>query len=173
MRSLLGNARLVVLLSALLATPLAAGCGAGDGDDDRKAVADVEQQALDAVDGVLHDIAGELEMDFVSGSRRFVLCGESYAPRGAIHRATLHFGPSPLDPDAAVDAAATAMEGDGWTVDRPPNTSIVEGEKDDTTLRLELGPAAVAVDVVSDCVETSDDVAREYRDIETADLAWD
>jgi hypothetical protein len=162
-----------VLLTFLLATPLAAGCGAGDDENDRKAVEDVEQQGLDAIDGVLHEIAGALEMEFVSGSHRFVLCGESYAPRGAIHRAALHFGPSVLDFDAAVDAAATAMEDDGWTVDRPPNPVVVEGKKDDTTLRLEFGPAAVAVDVVSECVETSDDVAREYRDVDNKDLEWD
>lgn len=146
--------------------------GGGGGRTDREAVEAVEREALSAVDGVVHVAAQGAEMDFVSGSHSFVWCGESYAPRGVIHNVRLHFEPAALSDAEAADVAAGAMEDDGWTVERPPDPAIVLGSKGRNTLRFHFGPAAVAVEVSSECVETSDDVARDYHDRKNADVEW-
>lgn len=168
MKRLLGTAPL--LLALALALTLGA-CDGGD-DDSRDLVDDAEGQATAAIDGVLHDIAAALDLEFGSGSRSFVICGESYAPRGVQMNNFLNFEPGGLDDAEAIDSTAEVLEADGWTVKRL-GAPIVEGAKGLLTLRVEVGPAAVAVDISNtECLETTDDVARKTQDRPQVDIEW-
>lgn len=172
-KGLLGRQRRIGMLGlvGVIATPLLAGCGGSD-DDDRARVDAVERHALEAVDGVLHDIASDLQMEFGAGNHFFVICGESYAPRGIIHRAIANFSPSVLTEAESVTRATTILDEAGWTVETFPNPDIVEGTQQDNTIRLEFGPAAVSVTVRSECVKTSDGFARDQAEVDDADLEW-
>ncbi|MCX6402131.1 MAG: hypothetical protein NTX33_19640 [Propionibacteriales bacterium] len=166
MKRLLGTAPLLLALALTLG-----GCNRGD-DDSRDLVDDAEDQATAAIDGVLHDIAAALDLEFGSGSRSFVICGESYAPRGVQMRNFLNFEPGGLDDADAIDAAAGALEADGWTVKRL-GAPLIEGAKGLLTLRVELGPAAVAIDISNtECLDTTDDVARKTQDRPQVDIEW-
>lgn len=170
-KGLLGKKQGVLVAVGLAGMLGLGGCG-GD-DDDRARVDAVETAALEAVDGVLHDISTAVEMPFNAGNHSFVICGESYAPRGVIHRVSFNFGPpAELTNDDAIQATVDLLEGDGWQVERPPNPRVVIGEKDRNTLRLEFGGGLVGAQIKSDCVETGNDVAREYADRANADLEW-
>ncbi|HVK28098.1 MAG TPA: hypothetical protein VM575_07140 [Nocardioides sp.] len=148
-----------------------AGCG-GDPDAERAEVDETEQAALAAVDEVVHDVADATRLEFHSGDHDFVICGESYAPRGVIHRVSLHFGPPDTSVERAVEQAAEALATDGWEVGHPGNPAIVEGVRGSNTLRFHFGGAATEVSIRSSCVETSDDVANEYADRANVDIDW-
>lgn len=165
MKQTLGITSLLLLLPLVLA-------GCGSDEEGRQAVADAEAEAEATVDGVVHDIAAALDSAFTSGSRHFAICGDTYAPRGVILRSSLNFESTELGADEAVTAAAQALEADGWQVVRPENPAIVEGEKGVLVVRVEVGPALVAVKVSTECVETTDDVARETQDREVQDIVW-
>jgi hypothetical protein len=166
MKRLLGTAPFLLALSLFLG-----GCNGGD-DDGRDLVDDAEGQAATAIDGVVHDIATALDLEFGSGSRSFVICGESYAPRGVQMRNFLNFEPSGLDDADAIDTVAGVLEADGWTVERR-GAPLIEGAKGLLTLRVEVGPAAVAVDISNtECLDTSDDVARKTQDRPQVDIEW-
>ncbi len=143
-----------------------AGCG---GDEvDRAEVDGVEQQAVDAVDGVLHDLSERTRAEFVSGNRFFSVCGAGYDPRGVVMRSHLQLGsPAELPSDDAADLAGTLLEDDGWTVERWKQAAVVEGAKGELNLRIEFD-ALTVVSIHTDCIETSDGVAEEYsgRDVE-------
>lgn len=150
-------------------------CLAACSDDpavERDEVDEVAAHALEAVDGVVHEVAEQIRLEFVSGNHSFGTCGESYAPRGVVHRVSLNLGQSGESAEAMVDVAASALEADGWTVERATNTAIIEGSKEDNTLRFHFGTAGTKVTITSTCVETSDDVAREYEDEGASDLTW-
>lgn len=154
----------IVSLLGLLALGVA-GCG-GD-EDDRAEVDDVEQQAAEAVDGVLHDVAERTGATFVGGNRFFSPCGPAYAPRGVVMRSHLQLGsPAELPSDAAADLAGTLLEDDGWTVERWERAAVVEGTKGELKLKIEFD-ALTAVSIDTDCIETSDGVTEEYsgRDV--------
>lgn len=158
-------------ITSLLLLPLAlAGCGSDE--EGRGAVADVEAEAEATIDGVVHDIAAALDSSFTGGSRHFAICGDTSAPGGVILRGSLNFEPTDLGDDEAVAAAASALEEDGWRVARPENPTIVEGEKGVLAVRVEVGPALVAVKVSTECVETTADVARETQGREVQDIVW-
>lgn len=162
-------------LSAVVVLGVAAclaACG-GDPDAERAAVDETEELALAAVDGVVHEVADATRLEFSSGDHDFVTCGESYAPGGVIHRVSLHFGPPDATVERAIERAAEALEADGWEVERPGNPAIVEGVRGSNTLRFHFGGAATEVSIRSSCVETSDDMAKEYADRPNADIAWD
>lgn len=146
-------------------------CG-GDPETERKDVEAVEERALAAVDGVVHEVAELNRLEFLSGSHKFSTCGEDYAPRGVIHRVSLHLGQADESAEAMVEVAAGALDADGWTVERAVNTAIIEGTKDENTVRFHFGAAGTEVKITSSCVETSDDVANEYQDKGSADLTW-
>lgn len=166
----LGRKQRSVLAAGLVSVLGLGGCSSGD--EDRERVDAVETAALDAVDGVLHDISAAVEMPFSAGSHSFVICGESYAPRGVIHRVFFNFeSPAELTNEVAIDTTVGLLEGDGWHVERLRNAQVVIGEKDRSTLRLEFG-AIVVGQLKSDCVETSNALAREYSDRSTADIEW-
>lgn len=148
-----------------------AGCG-GDPDAERAEVDRTEQAALAAVDGVVHEVADATRLEFTSGDHDFVICGESYAPGGVIHRVSLHFGPPDASVERAVEQAAEALAAGGWEVERPGNPAIVDGVKGASTLRFQFGGAATEVSIRSSCVETSGDVANEYADRANVDIGW-
>ncbi len=77
-----------------------------------------------------------------------------------------------LPDDKAADRAAAVLEADGWTVERPANPRIAIGTKSDNTFRVEFGPGAVVVQVTSECVETSNKVARDYAGKPDEDIVW-
>lgn len=172
-RSLLGRKRRtgVLGLAGVIAAPLLVGCGGDDGQD-RARVETVERHALAAVDGVLHDIATDLELEFGGGNHFFAICGESYAPQGVIHQVITNFSPSALTDVESVARVTTLLDEAGWVVEAFPNPAVVEGTQEDNTLRLEFGPAAVSATVRSDCIETSDGFARDQADVEAADIDW-
>lgn len=158
----------VVVLGVALG---AAGCG-GDPEAERADVDETEELALAAVDGVVHDVADGTRLEFRSGDHDFVICGETYAPGGVIHRVSLHFGPPDATVERAIERAAEALEADGWDVERPGNPAIVEGVRGSNTLRFHFGGAATEVSIRSSCIETSDDVAKEYADRANVDIDW-
>ncbi|WP_435771885.1 hypothetical protein [Nocardioides sp. SYSU DS0651] len=178
MSFLLGTDRLVLLAAAALASPLVAGCGGGDDEGGRAEVDQVDQvdqveeQAVDAVDGVVHDVADATGIAFVSGNRFFSICGESYAPRGVVLRSFLQFEPSELPDAEAADRAAESLAAGGWDVEQRSGSAVVEAAKDDLRMKVEFGPAAAVVGLNTDCVETSDDVAREYDDRDDVEVEW-
>ncbi|MFW6866624.1 hypothetical protein ACOACQ_04500 [Nocardioides sp. CPCC 206347] len=147
------------------------GCS-DDPATDQKDVDAVEARALAAVDGVVHDAMDGTGPEFVSGRHRFVTCGDGLAAGGVIHRVSLNFGPSDEPVEDMVDAAASAMEADGWTVKRVENPAIVEGSRDGDDLRFQFGPAGTQVSIGSSCVDTSNDVANDYQDRGYTDLTW-
>lgn len=157
-----------VLLGAALGM---AGCG-GDPDAERADVGETEKAALEAVDEVVHDVADTTRLEFHSGDHDFVICGEGPAPRGVIHRVSLHFGPPDSTVDRAVQHAAEALATDGWEVEQPVNDAIVQGVKGDHTLRFHFGGAGTEASIRSSCVETSDDLAEEYADRANVDIDW-
>lgn len=159
-------------LATALAGALALGGCSGD-DDDRERVDAVEAAALGAVDGVLHEIAETVGLEFGSGNHFFNTCGESYAPRGVKHRAILNFElVTELPQEDVVDTTVDLLQRDGWETETISATvPIVIGTKDENTLRLEIGGLVVA-GIGSDCVETSNDVAREYDEVADADIEW-
>ncbi|WP_141003751.1 hypothetical protein [Nocardioides humi] len=172
MTRMLGTAPLVVLLALGLGLSGCDGSGSG-GSADRAAVDEVEQQADAALDGVLHDVAAALRLDGAQGSRSFTICGESYAPRGVVMQSFVHFDASgELTREKATATTVGLLEDDGWTVDDPDNTVILKAAKGRLVLHVQIGPSLVQVDLVSECVETSDAVAEEYADRPTVDLAW-
>lgn len=163
--------RALGITSLLLLLPLAFG-GCGGDEEGQQAVAAVEAEAEATIDGVVHDIAAALDTAFASGSRHFAICGDTYAPGGVILRGSLNFESTGLGDDAAISAAAEALEADGWRVLRSEDPTIVEGEKGVLAVRVEVGPALVAVKVSTECVETTADVARETQDREVQDIVW-
>lgn len=169
---MLGKRTTALLALALLVVPLLGGC-AGGGDDDRERVDAVAQEALDAVDGVLHEIADGVQMTFREGNAFDSLCGDDLAPGGVVHQVTVNFDfqSSDLLLEQAVDRAAEILAADGWTVERPAAEQIVVGTKGLQTMQLEFGNYVVA-QVTSECVETSRDVAREYADESDTQIAW-
>ncbi len=163
-------------LACVLAAGLA-GCGddGGDGGSGKGGaglVEDAEQRADAAIDGVVHAIAAKLGLTFGSGGRLFAICGESYAPGGVRMRNFLNFEPSGVPDEETAAATTEVLTSEGWTIVRPGNPSIVQGEKDGLLLRVELGPGAVVVELSSDCLDTSDDVARETQKRPRTDISW-
>lgn len=166
MKRLLGTAPLLLALALTLS-----GCIGGD-DEGIALVDDAENQAVAAIDGVVHDIAAALGLEFGSGSRSFGICGESYAPRGVEMLNFLNFEAVDSLDDAAGAATAEALEADNWTVERISETRI-KGTKGLLTMLVEIGPAAVGVDISNtECLDTSDDVARKTQDRPQVDIAW-
>ncbi|WP_418058100.1 hypothetical protein [Pimelobacter simplex] len=163
----------IVPLTVLLALSLGlSGCGNKD-EAGRAAAHEAELQADAAIDGVLHRIAAALGLDEAKGSRSFTRCGESYAPRGVVMQNFLNFrATNDLTHEQATATTARLLRDDGWTVAEPDNPVFVSGAKGPLTLRVEIATAMVVVDLVSDCIETSDDVVEEYTDRATVDLTW-
>jgi len=164
----------ILLLALALALGLA-GCGSDRSENDggSPAVDDVEKAADDAVDGVLHRVAAALGLERAKGSRSFTICGESYAPRGVVLQGFLNFqAAGGLTHDEATAATVGVLEDDGWRVADPDNPVFVEGKKGALTLRVEISASLVVVDLVSDCVETSDRVAKDYAARPKVELAW-
>lgn len=164
-----------ITLACVLAAGLAACGDDGPGDDQGGGaglVDGAERLADDAIDGVIHDLAARLELSFGSGGRLFAICGESYAPGGVRMRNFLNFQPSGVPDEASAAAASEVLTADGWTIVRPGNPQIVQGEKDGLSLRVELGAGAVVVELSSDCLDTSDDVARRTQERPRAEITW-
>lgn len=161
------------LLSGLLALLglLVAGCS--DDEGDRAKVDAVEQQALDAVDGVLHDIAERTGMEFEAGTRSAAICGESYAPRGVRIRVFARLGaPAELSDDAALAVAQEVLVADGWQVEPTGRERLVRTTRDELEMRLDF-TSGLQADITAGCIETSNDVAREVADRPARDVAWD
>lgn len=178
MRTLLGRPRTALLAATLLLGPFLGACEAGGGgrggggaDDDTR-VDTVVDGALEAVDGVLHELAEGVQMRFDEGNRFFSLCGDDLAPGGVVHTVTINFRPSELPDEKAADKAAEVLTAGGWTVERPENPRITIGTKDAMTIRVEFGPGAAVAQVTSDCVETSDRVARDYAKKSDEGIVW-
>lgn len=169
---------LVVLVLALSVALVACGDSGGDGggtemDDDAR-VAALEDDVAAARDAVARAIADEVGVEFLGGTRRFGWCGESYAPRGVRLDEHLRFAPSALGVTGAVDAAARVLEEHGWAVERAGNPGIVSGSKGAVRVRVDVGPAAVQLDLGNpDCVETADGVARAFAERATEDVVWE
>lgn len=170
MRDAVGVKRMLGMPLALLA--LALGLTACEDDDaDRAKVDAADARLVAAVDGVIHDAAEQLDLTFEGGSRHYAICGESYAPRGVKIRGTVRLTSlAELTDDEAADAVAALLDEQGWQVERPPLRSVVEGTKDDLTLRFDI--RGVSVDLVTECIETSGDVARESAEREGVALEW-
>lgn len=173
---MLGKPTRALLALALLVAPLLGACdggGGGGGDDDRERVDAVAQEALGAVDGVVHEIADGVQMTFNEGNAFDAVCGDDLAPGGVIHHVTLNFDfqSSDLLTEQAVDRAAEILAADGWTVDRPEAPQVVVGTKGVQTMRLEFG-SFVVVQITSDCVETSRKVAKEYAEAAESPIVW-
>lgn len=166
-KRILGAALVLLVLPTVLA-------GCGDDDASRSDVEDLED-ALDAArEAVVHDLAAAAQVTFTSGTRRFVWCGESYAPRGVDIDEHLLFEPSPLGDEQAVDAVAEVLEEHGWSVERPANPAILIGTKDLLEVRVQVGGAAFQLDLRNaDCLETTDGVAREVNDRDSEDVEWE
>jgi hypothetical protein len=144
--------------------------GCGDEDADRAKVEAADEDFVAAVDGVLHDVAGRVGLEFKGGDRHYVICGESYAPGGVIINGFVRFGPPRgLLQAEATDAVIEVLEGDGWEVERPPNPDMLLGAKGDVRLTFDM--RGVQVHVKTECIETSGDVARAYQD-KDVDLEW-
>ncbi|WP_157537253.1 hypothetical protein [Nocardioides sp. Root190] len=149
-----------------------AGCSAGGDTEDRSRFEALEQEALDVVDGVLHDIAGETDMAFEAGTRATSICGESYAPRGVKLRVFARFAaPAEMATDDAMAATGEALTGDGWELDPQPRERIVLATREDLEIRFDFA-GVVQVHITAGCIETSDGVAREIGDRPTKDLDW-
>ena len=174
MRLMLGRPSTALLAATLLLVPALGGCdaGGGGGGDDRSRVDAVVEQGLAAVDGVLHELAVDVQMRFNEGNRFYSLCGDELAPGGVVHTVTVNFRPSELPDEKAADKAAEVLAADGWRVERPENPRVAIGTKDESTLRVEFGPGAVVVQVTSGCVETSNRVARDYAKRSDEDVVW-
>lgn len=175
MRPMLGSPRTALLAATLLLVPALGGCdaaGGGGGKDAHDRVEAVVDDALAAVDGVLHELAADVQMRFNEGNRFYSLCGDDLAPGGVVHQVTINFRASELPDDKAADRAAAVLKADGWTVERPANPRIAIGTKSDNTFRVEFGPGAVVVQVTSECVETSNKVARDYAGKPDEDIVW-
>lgn len=159
-------------LVALTGLVVMSGCE--EGGDEVEQVDAAETAALDAVDGVLHDIAQTVGMEFGSGQHFFNTCGAQVAPNGVKHHATLNFtSTTELTPDATTEQTAALLEDAGWTVEKlagPP--PIVVATRDGTTVHVQLG-GTVVIDIDSDCVDTSVDTAREYDDRKAVPIEWD
>jgi hypothetical protein len=152
-------------------TLFAGGCS--DDDADVAKVRAVEQQALDAVDGVLHDIAERADMEFEVGNRSAAICGESYAPRGVNLRVFVRLGPpAELTLDDAMAVAGEALAGDSWEVDPTRRERLVIATRDDVEMRIEFG-IVVQVDITAGCIETAGGVAREIAEEPSEELTWD
>lgn len=169
---MLGKRTTALLALALLVVPLLGGC-AGGGDDDRERVDAVAQEAFDAVDGVLHEIADGVQMTFNEGNAFDAVCGDDLAPGGVIHHVTMNFDfqSSDLQTEQAVDRAAEILAADGWTVARPAAPQVVVGTKGMQTMRLEFG-GFVVVQITSECVKTSRKVAKEYAEATDSQIVW-
>lgn len=164
-----------ILGAALVLLSLPTVLGAcGDDDASRSDVQDLED-ALDAARaGVVHDLAAAAQVAFTSGTRRFVWCGESYAPRGVNIDEHLLFSPSPLGNEGSLDAVAAVLEEQGWSVERPANPTILIGTKDLVEVRVQVGAAAFQLDLRNaECLETTDGVAREVNDRDSEDVEWE
>lgn len=167
------KARGVLLLVA--GAMVAAGCSdsADEKPSGREGVEQVQDEMLEAVDDVVHDVAAATGIEFRSGNHSAVICGDSIDPVGVNQKVSLHFGPPPESTiEQAVSDAATALEDAGWSAERPTNPAIVVGENDDLTLQFHFGGAATEVSLRSSCVETSRDVANEYQDKGATDVEW-
>jgi len=160
--------RLLGTASLTLAVPLALallGLSACDDDADRAAVDRVVAAADDARGGVLHRIAQALALGDADGSRSFTVCGDALAPGGVVLNDVVRFDSAgALTEQEAASAAAGLLEDDGWQVRRPGDPRIVSATKGDLTMRLEITPAQLQVDLGSGCIETSREVAEEYDD---------
>lgn len=164
----LGTISLVGLLPLALA-----GCG-GDsgGGDDRAKVDAVEQQAVEAVDGVLHDVAEQTGATFVGGNRFFSPCGPPYAPRGVVMVSFLQLGPAEklASDDEAADLAGTLLEDDGWAVERGKEGAVVRGTKGELKLKIEFGVATV-FSIDTECIEVSRGVGEDYDELDI-EVRW-
>lgn len=166
-KRVLGVALLLLVLPSALA-------GCGDDDASRSDVEELEDALDTARAGVVRDIASAAEVAFTSGRRQFAWCGESYAPRGVDIGEHLLFEPSPLGDDGAIDAVAGVLQEQGWSVERPPNPTIVVGTSGAVQVRVEVGPAAFQVDLRNaECLETTDGVAREVDERDSEDVVWE
>lgn len=145
--------------------------GCGDDDADRAKVDDAREQIQAAVDGVLHDLADRVGLEFQDGNQFLVWCGESYAPGGIFVRSHLLFDePAELPADDAVAAAVDVLDDAGWRIERPPHPQIFTATKGAVVLRLDFR-GIVQVNADTDCIETSGHVARELNGTDT-DLTW-
>lgn len=160
----------LAVMAGLTGAALLSGCE--DGGDDVDQVDAVEAAALDTVDGVLHDIATTVGMEFGGGQHFFNTCGAQVAPSGVRHHVTLNFtSTTELTPDAATERTAALLEDAGWSVEKSGPPPIVVGTRDGTTVHVQLG-GTVVVDIDSECVDTSADVAREYDDRKAVPIDW-
>ncbi|TNM37328.1 hypothetical protein FHP29_15910 [Nocardioides albidus] len=179
---LLGNARrtLPALILLVLAGGLAA-CSDDPATQPKRSGADdpvprVVQDADAALDGVLHRIADELGLTWATGNRFYNLCGESYAPGGVVMDTLFRFDSSDvLTLEQGIEKIRALLEEDGWTVKKPvanPDSVILRATKGVLDLHLELAGGLLQGHLGSDCIETSDDVAREWADKPDAELDW-
>ncbi|MBM7516123.1 hypothetical protein [Nocardioides nitrophenolicus] len=148
-----------------------AGCAAGAGAG-RADVAAVVRDADRARAGVLHEIAAQLGLGGVRGSRSFAVCGDDLAPRGVVLEDFVHLDSSgELAPPEATAAAVGLLRDDGWRVADPAGP-LLTATRGALVLHLVLGAALVQVDLSTRCVATSRAVAEAYADRPVEDLPW-
>ncbi len=147
---------------------------AGDALSDDQAAGQLENgRALveEAVSGLMRSFADTLQTSPRGGKAAYDLCGMEPAPTGARYSSTPLFNQSGLGEEAAVEAAVTLLEGEGWTMQRTENPLIVEGNRDDgLSVRVQASPYSVDVQVESGCVNASVDLAREFTGRRSVDV---
>ncbi len=160
-------ARAVIV--AVLTAPGLSGCADGaapagpEGAEGTAAVEAVVAASDDALEGVLRDVARTLRLERARGSRSFTICGDGPSPRGVVTNSFVHFdSASGLTRQKATAAAVALLEADGWTVDDPGDQVLLTAGKGRLLLQLQIAPSLVQVDLGSECIETSGDVARAY-----------
>jgi hypothetical protein len=170
--------RVLRRLPLLALTVLVAGfgltaCGGGGGDsqdDTARSQLATDEKSVDAlVADLVPRLAKALKAESTGGRAFYRTCGMEPDLSGAEYTSNPQFGASP-DPEEAVDRVVTLLEGDGWKVDRPANPEVVEGTIQGRSIRIQVGKHATDVDVAGGCVDSSNDLALEYRDRPAKDV---
>lgn len=163
----------VAAVGATTLTVLAMSACTDSADNGRERFEAVEADATGAVDGLVHDLADELDVEFEAGTRDAVICGESYAPRGLNLRVFARLSQPPeVTPGEAMVIAVRLLKDDGWTLQPDPRDTVVVATRDDLTIRLEF-PGWVQAEISAGCIETDDDTARDVADDPVEDLVWE
>ena len=162
--------RLLRRVALLAVTVLVAGvgltgCGDGGGDnqdDSARSRLDSDEKSVDAlVADLVPRLAKALKADASGGRAFYRTCGMEPDLTGAEYTSNPQFGPSP-DTGAAVDRVVALLENDGWSVEQPANTEVVEGTLKQRSIRIQVGAHGTDVKVAGGCVDSSSGVAVEY-----------